>query len=259
MKAKTLSLIAAFLLFSCKQKIIFPRLEMPRIKSGANYYSSIRLKKSYNCFSLPLLTDKKLEKSDIEQVRLDNHPIDEYELSKVTDTDDTKYFLDFNVKEEGKYEKLEIQIGDKNNEYPVNLVIEDEKQYNKEYTFSCKEIKIEKEYGLTSFTAFYNRKFSDPIELDIKNKDGYELPQYKGSAQLLFNNIPIETMDYTAELEPGKEYTLKLSFYENETTYYFDENLIFHVKDITNQEEGAISLNSSQSNRYSTIITELFS
>lgn len=112
MKAKTLSLIAAFLLFSCKQNKIFPRLEMPRIKSGANYYSSIRLKKTYNYFSLPLITDKKLEKSDIEQVRLDNHPIDEYELSKVTDTDDTKYFLDFNVKEEGKYEKLEIQIGD---------------------------------------------------------------------------------------------------------------------------------------------------
>ena len=173
MKAKTISLIAAFLLFSCKQNKIFPRLEMPRIKSGANYYSSIRLKKTYNYFSLPLITDKKLEKSDIEQVRLDNHPIDEYELIKVTDTDDTKYFLDFNVKEAGKYEKLEIQIGDKNNEYPVNLVIEDEKQYNKEYTFSCKEIKIEKEYGLTSFTAFYNRKFSDPIELDIKNKDGY--------------------------------------------------------------------------------------
>ena len=210
--------MAVFLLFSCKQKIIFPRLEMPRIKAGANYYSSIRLKKSYNYFSLPLITDKKLEKSDIEQVRLDNHPIDEYELIKVTDTDDTKYFLDFNVKEAGKYEN-----------------------------------------GLTSFTAFYNRKFSDPIELDIKNKDGYELPQYKGSAQLLFNNIPIETMDSTVELEPGKEYTLKLSFYENETTYYFDENLIFHVKGTTNQEEGAISLNSSQSNRYSTIITELFS
>ena len=69
----------------------------------------------------------------------------------------------------------------------------------------------------------------------------------------------METMDSTVELEPGKEYTLKLSFYENETTYYFDENLIFHVKDITNQEEGAISLNSSQSNQYSTIITELFS
>lgn len=219
---------------------------MPRIKSGANYYSSIRLKKSYNCFSLPFITDKKLEKSDIEQVRLDNHPIDEYELIKVTDTDDTKYFLDFNVKEAGKYEKLEIQIGEKNYEYPVNLVIEDEKQYNKEY-------------GLTYFTAFYNRKFSDPIELDIKNKDGYELPQYKGSAQLLFNNQTIETMDSTAELEPDKEYTLKLSFYENETTYYFDENLIFHVKDTTNMEEGAISLNSSQSNRYSTIITELFS
>lgn len=66
-------------------------------------------------------------------------------------------------------------------------------------------------------------------------------------------------MDSTVELEPGKEYTLKLSFYENETTYYFDENLIFHVKDITNQEEGAISLTSSQSNRYSTIIIELFS
>ena len=76
-------------------------------------------------------------------------------------------------------------------EYPVNLVIEGEKQYNKEYTFSCKEIKIEKEYGLTSFTAFYNRKFSDPIELDIKNKDGYELPQYKGSAQLLFKNMKL--------------------------------------------------------------------
>lgn len=97
---------------------------------------------------------------------------------------------------------------------------------------------------------FFNRKFSDPIELDIKSKDGYELPQYKGSAHLLINNIPIETMDFTAELVPSKEYTLKLSFYEN---------LIFHVKDITNKEEGAINLNSSQSNRYSTIITELFS
>ena len=110
MKAKTLSLIAAFLLFSCKQKIIFPRLEMPRIKSGANYYSSIRLKKSYNCFFLPLITDKKLEKSDIEQVRLDNHPIDEYELSKVTDTDDTKYFLDFNVIDIPRYGVLDFEF-----------------------------------------------------------------------------------------------------------------------------------------------------
>lgn len=253
---KTL-LLFCLTLTSCHQSEPLPSLEAPIIKEESSYYSSVRLKKANNYFSLPITTDRERKKEDITSVSLDNNPITEYDLT-ASNQKGTKYFLNLNIKEGGKYKEAKIKIGNKEYKYPVNLIVDDEKEYQGNYSFTFEGRQSETVSGLKRFTFSYHLQFPDSVELHLSNSNQFNLPQYKGTATFSSENGNPEKTDDSADLLKSCNYTLKIEFYEKEDVYFFDENIIFHIKGQENGEESAISLNNIPENGYSKVLQQLF-